>query len=85
MVPTISSNLYISIVRISTIGSGIRSGHAGVRLGTGAIIPICGIAGIAARWRIIGTAATIGTTIILIARSAMHRIRVLLMVRCAAL
>ena len=82
MVPITSSNRYISTVRISTTGSGILSGHAGLRLGTGVTTRTGGTDGLAAPTTTIGHTATTGTTAILTARSAMLRVRVLPITIC---
>ena len=67
------------------IGSGIRSGHAGLRLGTGDIIRIGGIVGIAARMMHTGIAATIGITAIPTARSATRPVLAMHIVTCVIL
>lgn len=84
MVKTISSNLYISTVRTSMTGSGIRSGYVGLRHGIGAFIRTGGMHGIAVRGITTGIIATTGITVTRTARSAMPRIRVRTIAICVA-
>jgi hypothetical protein len=81
MVPTISSNLYIFTVHLSTIGFGDHRGWHGILHTTGAIGQVGGIHSIALTHSYTGITA-IGTTTTIHALSAPRTIIIPIIVAC---